>query len=177
MSERARLFVAAWPPPAVLDALEALPRPVEPGVRYTRRDQWHVTLRFLGSCAVDDALAAFANVTAGAAVAELGPAVARLGRSVLAVPVRGLDEVAAAVSTATRDVGEPPDPRPFTGHVTVARLRHRPACRVAGQRIQATFAVRELQLVRSNEHPDGARYESIATRALLASGHGSSTDA
>jgi 2'-5' RNA ligase len=168
MSERARLFVAAWPPPVVLDALEALPRPLEPGVRYTRRDQWHVTLRFLGPCSVDDALAAFARVAAGSGFAELGPAVARLGRSVLAVPVRGLDELAAAVATATGEVGEPPDPRPFTGHVTVARLRHRPACRVAGERIEATFAVRELHLVRSDLHPDGARYETIANLALEA---------
>jgi 2'-5' RNA ligase len=168
MSARGRLFVAAWPPEAVLDRLEALPRPVEPGVRYTRRDQWHVTLRFLGSCPVDDALVAFTQLAGGPAVAELGPAVSRLGRSVLVVPVRGLEDLAAAVRTATGDVGEPPDPRPFTGHVTVARLRHRPACRVAGQRIQAAFPVREVHLVRSHLHPDGARYESIATRALLA---------
>jgi 2'-5' RNA ligase len=166
MTGRARLFVAAWPPPAVLDLLEALPRPVDPGVRYTRRDQWHVTLRFFGTCEVADALDAFTTVTAYAADAELGPAVSRLGRTVLSVPVRGLDELAAAVVAATAEVGEPPDPRPFAGHVTVGRLRNRPACKVAGSRIHATFPVTSIDLVRSDTRHDGARYETVATRPL-----------
>src|SRR5262245_9060382 len=119
----ARLFVAAWPPAGVLDAIQALPRPDESGVRYTRRDQWHVTLRFLGSCAVDDAVAAFDAIDAVPADAVLGPAVARLGRFVLVVPVAGLEDLAASVVEATREVGEPPEPRRFAGHITVARLR------------------------------------------------------
>jgi RNA 2',3'-cyclic 3'-phosphodiesterase len=168
MTERARLFVAAWPPPAVLDAIEALPRPAEPGVRYTTRDQWHVTLRFLGACEVPDALEAFAMIDGGTALAELGPAVARLGRSVVVVPVRGLETLAASVVAATGEVGEPPDPRPFTGHVTIARLKDRPACRIAGHRVQAGFAVSELHLVRSDLHPHGARYTTIATLPLRA---------
>jgi RNA 2',3'-cyclic 3'-phosphodiesterase len=166
MTERARLFVAAWPPPTVLDAIEALPRPAEPGVRYTTRDQWHVTLRFLGACDVHDARAAFATTDGGTTLAELGPAVARLGRSVVVVPVRGLEVLAAAVVAATGGVGEPPDPRPFAGHLTIARLKDRPACRIAGHRIQAGFSVRELHLVRSDLHPHGARYTTIATRPL-----------
>jgi len=43
-----RLFVAVVPPGDVLDRLAALRRPPRPGVRWTRREQWHVTLRFLG---------------------------------------------------------------------------------------------------------------------------------
>jgi 2'-5' RNA ligase len=43
-----RLFVAVRPPDDILDAVAALPRPTHPGVRWTARDQWHVTLRFLG---------------------------------------------------------------------------------------------------------------------------------
>lgn len=166
MSERARLFVAVWPPDDVLDVIEALPRPAEPGVRYTRRDQWHVTLRFLGTARVDEARAAFETIDGQRTVAELGPAVSRLGRSVVAVPVRGLDDLAAATLAATRDVGEPPEPRPFRGHITVARLRGRPACRVAGHRIRASFRVDEVHLVRSHLRPDGAVYETIATRTL-----------
>jgi 2'-5' RNA ligase len=166
MSERARLFVAAWPPARVLDAIAALARPEDPGVRYTTRDQWHVTLRFLGSADVDEAGAAFGRIEAHAAVVELGPAVARLGRSVVVVPARGLEAVAAAVVEATAEVGEPPDPRPFAGHLTIARLRHRPACRVAGQAITERFSVDELHLVRSDLHPRGARYRTVATVAL-----------
>ena len=55
-----RLFVAVVPPDDVLEAVAALPRPVEPGVRWTRPDTWHVTLRFLGD-----------RVDEGAAVAAL----------------------------------------------------------------------------------------------------------
>jgi 2'-5' RNA ligase len=167
MTDRARLFVAAWPPEPVLDQVEALHRPVDPAVRYTTRDQWHVTMRFLGSCAVDEATAAFGSIEGSAAEAELGPVVSRLGRSVVVVPVRGLDALAAAVVDATGAVGEPPDPRPFSGHLTIARLRHRPACRIAGQPISATFPVEELHLVRSDLHPKGARYTTIARRPLL----------
>jgi 2'-5' RNA ligase len=163
---RARLFVAAWPPDAVLDAIAALDRPAEPGVRYTTRDQWHVTLRFLGSCDLDGARAAFARIEGDVATADLGPAVSRLGRSVVVVPVRGLDALAASVVAATAAIGEPPDPRPFTGHLTIARLRDRPACRVAGQLVRGSFPVTEVHLVRSDLHPQGARYVTIETVSL-----------
>jgi 2'-5' RNA ligase len=166
MTERARLFVAASPPPDVLDIVEALPRPQDPGVRYTRRDQWHVTLRFLGTADVDEARDAFARIEGEPADAELGPAVKRLGRAVLVAPVTGLEALAAAVVEATADVGEPPEPRAFKGHVTIARLRHPSACRVAGHRIRASFRIDEVLLVRSHLRPDGAVYETIATRPL-----------
>jgi 2'-5' RNA ligase len=166
VSDRARLFIAAWPPDAVLDALASLPRPVEPGVRYTTRDQWHVTLRFLGSCPLDDAIRAFRSIEAAPAVAEVGPAVSRLGRTVVVAPVRGLDVLAAAVESATAAVGEPPDPRPFRGHLTIARLRDRSACRVAGHRLTTTFPVDEIHLVRSVLGPTGATYVTEETVSL-----------
>lgn len=164
----ARLFVAAWPSAEVCDALAALGRPDEPGVRWTTRDQWHVTLRFLGTANVDDAVAALATIDAPAAVAELGPVVSRLGRDAVVVPVHGLDELAARVVFATAHVGEPPDPRPFTGHLTLARLRARAACGIAGSPLRASFAVHEVALVRSDTPPDGARYTAIATQPLRA---------
>ena len=165
----ARLFVAAWPPAEVLDLLEAMPRPDEPGVRYTRRDQWHITLRFVGTAVIDDAHAAFESIVAPVAEAVLGPSVARLGRSIVIVPVQGLDAVASAAVDATAHIGEPPDPRPFTGHVTLARLRNRAACGIAGHRLHATFAVDEIHLVRSRLHPHGARYETLAVKRLSGS--------
>jgi 2'-5' RNA ligase len=158
----ARLFVAAVPPAPVLDALAALRRPDEPGVRYTVRDQWHVTLRFLGSCEPDAAQDALHTLDAPAGEAVLGPRVARLGRSVIAVPVHGLDDLAAAVVGATADVGEPPDPRPFTGHLTMARLKGRAACGIAGEAVDLRFAVSEIHLVSSELGADRARYRSLA---------------
>ena len=60
----ARLFVAVWPPPEVLDVLAALPRTERPGVRWTTRDQWHVTLRFLGMADPAEAVEAVRRIEA-----------------------------------------------------------------------------------------------------------------
>ena len=87
--------------------------------------------------------------------------------SVVVVPVARTRGARGGGRRARRAaVGEPPDPRPFTGHVTIARLKDRPACGVAGHRVHATFPVTELHLVRSDLHPHGARYTTIATRPL-----------
>lgn len=164
MDDRARLFVAAWPPAEVCDLLAALPRPVIEGVRYTSPDQWHVTLRFLGEVSLREATDAFAALRFSAAEATVGPSVARLGKSVVMVAVRGLDEIAAAVAVAMDGVGRPPDYDEFTGHLTLARLEtrgRRPT--MLGAAIDATFAVRELHLVRSRLSSSGPRYETVTT--------------
>jgi len=92
-----RLFVAVWPPPPIVELLAGLPRPEEPGVRWTVPDQWHVTVRFMGDADEESAAEALTSVTAAATTATLGPRVSRLGRSVIVVPVAGLDSVAAEV--------------------------------------------------------------------------------
>ena len=162
----ARLFVAVWPPAEIVDGLAQLPRPAEPGVRWTDPASWHVTLRFLGDADEGAVVEALRTVLHPPVTATLGPAVARLGRSVVCVPVAGLDDLASAVIAATAAGGDPPDPRPFAGHLTLARLRHRRACGLAGHRVSGTFAVDEVALVRSHLDPTGARYETVATFAL-----------
>lgn len=153
-----RLFVAVTPPADVLDLVDALPRPEERGVRWTRRDQWHVTLRFLGEASVDDAIESLSSVSASAVDVELGPAVSRLGRNVICVPAHGLGALAEAVGSATAGIGEPPDPRPFAGHLTLARLKQRGSCGLAGQPFSARFRADRFELVRSELRSDGARY-------------------
>src|SRR5438445_10975988 len=59
-----RLFVAVWLPEHVLDLVAALPRPDVEGLRWTSRDQWHVTLRFFGNVELDDAVAALQRAAA-----------------------------------------------------------------------------------------------------------------
>lgn len=160
-----RLFVAVWPPEEVLDALAALARADVPGLRWTGRLQWHVTLRFIG--AVDEV----ASVTAALAAMErappadavLGPAVARFDQRVLHVPVAGLDAVAAAVSRATDGLGRRED-RPFHGHLTLARARRgsrvdlRP---LTGSRLAARWRVEEVCLVESRLSSVGSRYQVL----------------
>ena len=48
MFSMARLFVAVWPSADVIEALCALRRKDERGVRFVRPENWHITLRFLG---------------------------------------------------------------------------------------------------------------------------------
>jgi 2'-5' RNA ligase len=158
---RARIFVAAWPSDEVIERLAALERRAHTGLRWTGREQWHVTLRFLGTAEIESAAEALEGAALPAAEALLGPATIRLGRSILAAPVAGLDALAGAVIEATANVGRPPERRPFTGHVTLARSRDRVPAGCAGAPIEGRWAVREIALVASHLHPAGARYEIV----------------
>ena len=161
----ARLFVALWPPDDVLDAVEALPRFPLAGARWTTRKQWHVTLRFLGSADVGVAAAALDALVAAPCTAELGPRPIRLGRSVLMLPVAGIDAVAAAVVHTTAHVGVPPDTRPFRAHLTLAESRRGKPPRLDAE-LHAHWPVTEVALVESHLHPAGARYETVYTVRL-----------
>lgn len=161
--------MALWPDAGTRDVLSALPRPVLPGVRWTRPDQWHVTLRFLGDAdagevgaRVDTALRGFPAVAA-----VMGPACAPLGRTVLQVPVAGLDHLAAVLVGATADLGQPPRPGPFHGHLTLARGRHPGDVRsLVGRAASSSWPVSEVTLVSSATGRGGSRYEVIGRWAL-----------
>jgi len=165
-----RLFVAVWPPEEVLELVAAAPRPEVEGLRWTTRDQWHVTLRFFGEVEVEEALVALRRVSAEATVAELEPETGRVGKRVLHVPVGGLEAVGKAVIRATKKVGRPPEDRPFSGHLTLARARDRrrgvdlqPLCGVA---VAASWPVTEVCLVQSHLSSKGANYEVVGNVSL-----------
>ena len=148
-----RLFIAVWPPDAVLRELAAMPRPVAKGLRWTKPERLHVTLRFLGQCDEAEVRDALAAAGLPAATATLGPRIERLGRGVLMVPIEGLDELATAVEAAIAPLGLPPPGHAFTGHLTVARFKRKlpPDCRPT---LKASFPVTEISLVRTE--PSGA---------------------
>lgn len=159
-----RLFVAVWPSEDVLDAIAALPRPDVPGMRWTTRDQWHVTLRFLGRVDdVDAAVAAVRSIAAPANEVTVGPTLGRFGRRILHVPTHGLEHIAAATISATAHIGEPPEPRPFKGHLTLARTRRGDTDlrQLATAPLTGRFPADEVTLVRSHLGSGGARYEVI----------------
>ncbi len=171
LPRKKRLFLAVWPPPEVLEALAALPRPDVAGLRWTTAEQWHVTLRFLGDADEVAAREAFDRTAVGPEVAaRLGPLTGRFGRRVLHVPVHGLEGLAAATLEATAGVGLAPGTRPFAGHITLARARGRRGVDLrplAGKVVSGRWAVDELTLVAS--HLGGAgpsRYEVVARRTL-----------
>lgn len=167
-----RLFIAVWPPAELRERLDALPRPAEPGVRWEPPGLAHVTLRFLGAADPDVVSEALGAARLPSATASVGPAVSRLGRSVLCVPVAGLEDLADAVVVATAHLGEPPPERRFAGHLTLGRLRHRAACGLAGHRVAGSFEVTEVALVRSDlpgtpgAPPTGRAYETLARFAV-----------
>jgi 2'-5' RNA ligase len=103
------------------------------------------------------------SIDARATDVTIGPAVGRFGRRILHVPTQGLEAVAAVTVAATAGVGEPPDPRPFNGHVTLARSRRgdtdlRP---LAGTPIAGAWRADEVTVVRSHLGGGGARYEVV----------------
>lgn len=161
----ARLFVAVWPPPEVVAELAALDRPPVVGLRWTVEPQWHVTLRFLGRVEhVREVRAAMEGVRTPVGEAVLGPATGRFGHRILHAPVAGLEALAADVVAATAHLGQPPEPRPFSGHITLARVSRtarvdlRP---LAGVPVAGRWPVREVTLVESRLWRDGARYEVV----------------
>jgi len=71
---------------------------------------------------------------------------------------------------ATKKVGQPPEPRPFHGHLTLARARDRrrgvDLRPFAGTPIAAEWPVAEVCLVESHLSPKGANYEVVETVSL-----------
>jgi RNA 2',3'-cyclic 3'-phosphodiesterase len=161
-----RLFVAAWPPDDVVEELTALRRKDQRGVRFVPPENWHVTLRFLGNCDPADVVDAIDGAELAPAVARLGPAVDVIDERLLAVPVTGVDDLAARIGRATASIGEPARKR-FVGHLTVARIkRGAPMPSTLGALVHAEFDVHEIDVVQSRLEPSGARYESLHTWRL-----------
>jgi RNA 2',3'-cyclic 3'-phosphodiesterase len=157
-----RLFIALVPPGEVVEVLAQLR--VDGDLRRVEREQLHVTLQFLGEVEDPDPVVdGLGRATLPRATAVAGPAVTRLGRQVLCVPVAGLDDLAAAVLAAT---GQPSEDRPFHGHVTLARARGRRGVvprAATGEAVDLTWPVHGVSLVRSHLGSDGARHETLAT--------------
>ena len=158
-----RLFVAVWPPDEVLRELSEMPRPAIDGLRWTKPERLHITLRFLGQCDEAETVAALASEDLPAARVALGPQVKRLGRGVLMIPAQGLEDLASAVEAAIARLGLPLADHPFTGHLTVARFKRKPP---PGYRpaVEASFAVNEIALVRTE--PSGS-YTNVERFTLV----------
>lgn len=169
-----RTFVAVWPSREVAARLAALADGGVAGVRWADERNLHVTLRFLGD--IDESSLSGLTVRLRSAVAGLGPRTAvagpatdRFGKEVLHVPVAGLDDVAEAVLAATADLGRPPEPRPFHGHVTLARARGRRGAvprDLAGRPFEARWEVSSIDVVASELGGSGPRYRTVATIGL-----------
>ena len=158
----ARLFVAVWPPDELVETLSGLPRKNRPGIKWVEPENWHVTLRFLGDADPDEVSAALDEVELAPMTARYGPAIDVLFDRVIAVPVAGLDGLAAAVAAATANLGTDPPRARFSGHLTVARLRpHARIPNVIGALVSAEHEVTRFELIESRLRPGGPEYEVL----------------
>ena len=166
----ARLFVALWPSPEVIEQLRQLERPRIDGLRWTTEDQWHVTLQFLGE-ANQDAMAdklSDARWSTRPLDMRLGPEVTMLGKEIVCLPASapGLEKLARQVSevTGVRRTNR------FKGHLTLARARNKvPKAeleKLKGSPFEAAWTAENVALVRSSLSPGGARYETVAESPL-----------
>jgi 2'-5' RNA ligase len=128
----ARAFIAVVPPPPVLDAVaEALGEPDIPGGRFARREQWHMTLQFLGNRVdlddVADALGALSvrggRVQFGGFGAFPNERRARVLWLGVAEGAPLLAQLAAAVGVLLGPRGYPPEERDHHPHLTLVRCK------------------------------------------------------
>jgi 2'-5' RNA ligase len=151
-----RAFVAVRPPEHVLDAIADLP--AVPG-RATTRDQWHVTLQFLGD--VEDLDAIKLNLETRAGIAQFGglgtfPGVIWLGLQA------GSDTLTALAHEIGVQLGIE-EQREYHPHLTLSRLKR--GTRVEVPDIGAVgeeWRLEEVVLFQSTLEPTGAEHQQVA---------------
>lgn len=175
-----RLFVALTPPDEVIDALRTTTaglRELAPSLRWTRPQQWHLTLAFLGEVGdeVVDELTRRLN-RAAARCPPLSLSLGgggRFGNRVLWTGVQGdrdrLRRLAGSAAAAARRCRLRVEDRPYRPHLTLARAAGEADLRPLAQRLAAwqgpPWVATELNLVcsRLGAGPDGsALHEPIA---------------
>jgi 2'-5' RNA ligase len=193
--EQFRLFIAVAIPEAVKAKVEEaqaeLRRAVpDRSVRWTRREQFHLTLRFLGDVeaarvealgeALRGACRGFTPLRLRAAGVGCFPDL-RYPR-VLWIGVRDEDDqlprLQEAVELASRDFTTEEKEARFTGHVTLARIKglKRSEAEALGQaaaamkdRLFGQWTAYKIELLRSELSPQGARHSILAAVTLVES--------
>ena len=191
-AERFRLFIAVALPEGVKSRIQdaqaelrrALP---ERNVRWTRPEQFHLTLRFLGE--VDTARVEALGEAIRSACQGFGelhllaervgffpdlryPRVAWVG---VQDQAELLPRLQLTVEAATQGFTTEEKEERFTGHITLARLKgiKRPEAEALGKaasgmadRLFGQWTAYQIELMRSELLPQGARHSTIASIAL-----------
>ena len=178
-SHMKRAFVAARLPDAVLDALEKRVSDLDIPGRPTTRDQWHLTMQFLGDAVdVGPVVSALEGIEAAGGRARLGGAGAFHAVEAANVLWLGLTEgsefiarLAEAVAELTAPLGIERSARSFRPHLTLARFRARTDVSglieaIGDAPVGPEWEVDAITVFESELHPEGARYFERATIAL-----------
>ena len=166
-----RLFTGIEIPDSVGEALSLL-RGGLPGARWLEPDRYHVTLRFIGDIDVrtaDEIVDRLARVRRPAFSVALEGLDSFGSRKPHAIVARAtfppaLDELQAEHERIMQRIGLPPEPRKFTPHVTLARLRGTSVREVAeylglrGGFTTAAFPVERFVLFSSRAMTGGGPY-------------------
>jgi len=197
-SESWRIFIAIEVPDNVRAAIigvqeNCIKRVGGKSMKWTRPDQFHLTIRFLGSLertALIEMTIKLRQACAGLKpldlrCADLGIFPERGRPRVVWVGVRdddgddggnGLERTFRAVATATSGFGQSEPEKNFTGHITLARCKEidrvtatqvKELVRNFSKRDFGSWQAREVQVLRSELSPQGALH-SVLERIPLA---------
>ena len=176
-----RAFVAVFPPPEVRrEALAWAKRlPSEDQVRWTRPENVHLTLKFLGDIRIEDLdgiRAALGEVGVehapfDAVLAELGAFPSTRRAKILWIGVGAgsdwLRSLATDVDDTLASLGFEREKRPYVPHLTLGRVRGRPLNLDLPSGVERTgFRVRQVELTESTLAPEGATYRIVGDFAL-----------
>jgi 2'-5' RNA ligase len=189
-----RLFVAVAVPECAADELDDAVAPLRqswPGLRWTGRDAWHLTLAFLGE--VNEPVSARLvprleraaarhprlSLSLGGAGAFPGATRARVLWTGVKGEPRALPALAASVAAGARRAGAPPaeEGRRFQPHLTLARCREpvdvRPLVGCLSGYAGTPWTAEEIYLIRSHlpggRAHDRPRYETLGCWPLAGS--------
>jgi RNA 2',3'-cyclic 3'-phosphodiesterase len=190
--ERLRMFVALFPPPELVGTLSRVQDQLgkdlsEGAIRWTRPDQIHLTVQFLGAVASErleefkGVISSAAERTApftlvarglGAFPSQKAPRILWAGLEGDLAPLEQLQELVASVMEKS---GIPREERAFHPHLTIGRVIHlnfrgaELVRKLVSVRVRERFGewmVKEVQLMRSVLSPAGAKYQVLSCSEL-----------
>jgi 2'-5' RNA ligase len=192
LTEKLRLFIAIQIPEPVRDEIIRVQQELQPLVprnvaRWAKSDQLHLTLRFLGDIPADGVEDLKKSV--GAVCRNARPLSLRAegvgffpnprSPRVIWVGINDgegcLMDLQKQIETAVGPFSAEPGERNFTGHVTLGRLKNpRPAdtrdlaarAQSLEKRLFGEWPAHEIEIIRSELSPAGARYTSLAAFRL-----------
>ncbi|CAA7613163.1 2'-5' RNA ligase [Candidatus Terasakiella magnetica] len=176
-----RLFVGLELPPDLAGRLSALGFGL-PGAHWVAARNLHLTLRFIGEVnegVAEDIDAALTAVTTPAfplTLDGLGLFGDRRRAHTLWAGVEhseALTRLQHRIEAAVTGTGQPPEPRRFSPHISLARIKETPPTRIqdfiaATGRLRQTLTVESFALFRSTLTRNGAEYDVLERYGLSA---------